>query len=303
MKQARRASRSHSAKDNNNYLRVFTVVVLGDAKVGKSALVARFLEDEFEPRHDPTVENFYVKPVAHKDRPFELQIIDTSGTYEFPAMRRVAIHKADGILLVYSPDQEHSIDRLERYIAEVREFRKGNPVPMVIVSNKSDRSWSEEQRLRDDRGLFVSTAVYLEKKWGWPCMETSAKTNNNVEGVFMKLLSVMVEHELRRAPKVQLTPRMSASQLLQPLRRLRASKEHKEHRRSLSCVSGLPWGTAESVEWKALRTSVRKSDWSVETSEPTVRSTTLQTPYSSNPWCRKKWNSATFRTECWQTYS
>lgn len=177
-----------SDDSNNNYLQKFTIVVLGDSKVGKSALVARFLGQEFEEKHHPTVEEFYVKHVSYKDRTCELQIIDTSGTYEFPAMRRVDIMKADGVVLVYSMDQPNSFDRLERYLTEVLENKKSSSLPIVIVSNKSDIPGLEERRMRDGRGLFVNARHHMEMKWGCPCLEASAKTKDNVEELFLKLL-------------------------------------------------------------------------------------------------------------------
>ena len=103
------------------YFKKFTIAVFGDSGVGKSSIVRRLLvSDDYNAEHEPTVEEFYVKQMTHRNKAYELHIIDTSGTYEFPAMRRIAIEKADAIVLVYSLDKPYSFTKLERYMEKLR---------------------------------------------------------------------------------------------------------------------------------------------------------------------------------------
>lgn len=62
------------------------LVFLGAAGVGKTALIHRFLRDRFEHKYTRTVEELHVLEydIAGKMR---LEILDTSGSYSFPAMR------------------------------------------------------------------------------------------------------------------------------------------------------------------------------------------------------------------------
>lgn len=172
------------------YHKEFTVVVFGDAGVGKSSIIRQLIGEEYVPEHVPTVEEYYVKHITHKNKACELHIIDTSGTYEFPAMRRIAIRKADAAVLVYSVDKPESFTKLDRYMAEIESCLADNNrrIPVVIVSNKSDIPNLREPSFRNAHGVKMSAGVYLESKWKCQWLATSAKFKLNVEAIFLKLL-------------------------------------------------------------------------------------------------------------------
>ena len=179
--------------DEDNYLQKFTVAVFGASGVGKTALIRRLLGLKFVVEHFPTVEDFHVKHVAFKNKTCELQIIDTSGTYEFPAMRKVSIQKADAVILVYSMDKPESFLKLERYVEEIAESKggiggKSPEVPVVIVSNKSDIPDLEEPLFKDKRGMNIAVGLYFERKWSCQWTAASAKTNDSVDDIFYKVL-------------------------------------------------------------------------------------------------------------------
>ena len=187
-------------EQNNNqvlahatYLTRFTVVVFGDSGVGKSSIIRLFVGEEYMSEHKPTVEEFYVKQVLFKNKPIELQIIDTSGSYEFPVMRKIAIQKADAAVLVYSLDKTESFTKLERYMKEIEMCRedKERKIPVVVVSNKSDLPNLSEPTFLDDRGLKVSSGFHLEAKWKCKWLPASAKFKLNVDKVFESVLETL----------------------------------------------------------------------------------------------------------------
>ena len=178
------------------YLRKFTVAVFGDSGVGKSSIVRNLIGEGYKQEHIPTVEDFYVKQMTHRNKAYEIHIIDTSGTYEFPAMRRVAIQKADAAVLVYSLDKLDSFKKLERYMEEIESCyndRNNNNrmIPIIIVSNKVDLPKFAEPTFFNARGLKVSTSDYVESKWKCQWFTTSARFNLNVAAIFRKLLDIL----------------------------------------------------------------------------------------------------------------
>lgn len=179
--------------ENESYLQKFTVAVFGDAGVGKTSLINRLVGLKFNPEHQPTVEDFHVKHLAFKNKTCELQIIDTSGTYEFPAMRRVDMEKADAVILVYSMDRPESFAKLDRYMEEIHENNAaGNSEkPVVVISNKSDLSDLVQPKFKDKRGLNVSVGMHLESRFGCHWFDASAKLNDNVEDTFYKVLEYL----------------------------------------------------------------------------------------------------------------
>lgn len=183
--------------DKDSYLQKFTIAVFGDSGVGKTSLINRLVGLKFTLEHIPTVEDFHVKHLAFQNKKCELQIIDTSGTYEFPAMRRVAIDKADALVLVYSLDRHDSFTKLERYMDEIRASKSSTKCfekPVIVVSNKSDLPNMSEPRFVDKRGLNVHVSLHLQVKYGCFWVDTSAKTGDNVEDAFHKVLDHLLNN-------------------------------------------------------------------------------------------------------------
>ena len=172
------------------YFKKYTLAIFGDSGVGKSSIVRHLVGEKYLHDHVPTVEEFYVKPINHRNKAYELNIIDTSGTYEFPAMRRIAIQKADAAVLVYSLDKPESFTKLERYMAEIDSCcaERNRKIPIIIVSNKSDIPNLSEPTFVNTNGLKISACVYLEGKWRCQWLATSAKFNLNIDAIFHKLL-------------------------------------------------------------------------------------------------------------------
>ncbi|KAL9975152.1 hypothetical protein ACROYT_G012276 [Oculina patagonica] len=184
------------------YFKEFTVVVFGDSGVGKSSIIRQLVGEEYMHDHVPTVEEFYVKQLNHKNKACELHIIDTSGTYEFPAMRRIAIQKADAAVLVYSVDKPESFTKLDRYMEEIEScYADSNrKLPVIIVSNKSDIPNLSEPTFYTPHGIKISACAYLETKWKCQWLATSAKFRLNVEAIFFKLLDKLApEKNLQRS--------------------------------------------------------------------------------------------------------
>lgn len=96
------------------------IVFMGAAKVGKSSIIKRFLYNEFAAKHKRTVEEFYVADfkLSNGDS-LTLEMVDTTGSYDFPAMRDLAISKADAFVLVYSVGDVASWERIEELRTQV----------------------------------------------------------------------------------------------------------------------------------------------------------------------------------------
>ncbi|KOB51795.1 Uncharacterized protein OBRU01_27181, partial [Operophtera brumata] len=63
------------------------IVVMGAAKVGKSSLITQFLYNTFSPKYKRTIEEMHHGDFNVSGVRLTLDILDTSGAYEFPAMR------------------------------------------------------------------------------------------------------------------------------------------------------------------------------------------------------------------------
>jgi small GTP-binding protein len=162
---------------------VFKVVILGAGGVGKTSLATRFVKDYFPQQYVPTVEDFYEKTVTiNKDFGAFFEILDTAGSYQFPAMKRLTIEHGDAFILVYSLDDDSSLHEALRIQKEIMEIKRTTNVPMLLVGNKTDLV---DQETRDKTRHLVAGLVQGQTIL---TSETSAKFGVNVSGVFYALL-------------------------------------------------------------------------------------------------------------------
>lgn len=162
----------------------YRVVVFGAGGVGKSSLVLRFVKGTFRESYIPTIEDTYRQVISCNKNICTLQITDTTGSHQFPAMQRLSISKGHAFILVYSITSRQSIDELRPIydvITEVKGKELDN-IPIMLVGNKCDEENNRE--VHNQYGKSNAEA--------WKCnfMETSAKNNVNVKELFQELLNM-----------------------------------------------------------------------------------------------------------------
>ncbi|CAG10312.1 unnamed protein product [Tetraodon nigroviridis] len=160
----------------------YRVVVFGAGGVGKSSLVLRFVKGTFRDTYIPTVEDTYRQVISCDKSVCTLQITDTTGSHQFPAMQRLSISKGHAFILVYSITSKQSLEELKPIYQQVLAI-KGNvdAIPIMLVGNKSDET-HREVKTKDGEAQA--------NQWKCAFMETSAKTNHNVTELFQELLNL-----------------------------------------------------------------------------------------------------------------
>lgn len=179
----------------------YRVVVFGAGGVGKSSLVLRFVKGTFRESYIPTIEDTYRQVISCNKQVCTLQITDTTGSHQFPAMQRLSISKGHAFILVYSVTSKQSLEELKPIMQEILEI-KGDVegIPIMLVGNKMDEDAQRE--------VTTSLGTALAKSWNTAFMETSAKTNHNVKELFQELLQL----EKRRTMSLNLDGKKSKSQ-------------------------------------------------------------------------------------------
>ncbi|KAI1883169.1 hypothetical protein AGOR_G00242450 [Albula goreensis] len=160
----------------------YRVVVFGAGGVGKSSLVLRFVKGTFRDTYIPTVEDTYRQVISCDKSVCTLQITDTTGSHQFPAMQRLSISKGHAFILVYSITSRQSLEELKPIYQQVLAIKGSvENIPIMLVGNKSDETLRE-----------VETKDGEAQATAWKCafMETSAKMNYNVKELFQELLNL-----------------------------------------------------------------------------------------------------------------
>ncbi|XP_063715972.1 ras-related protein Rap-2a-like isoform X2 [Symsagittifera roscoffensis] len=160
---------------------VFRVVFLGAPKVGKTSLVKRMLHNKYSDSYSPTVEDRYRHECITKGIKYCLEVIDTGGSCEFPAMTTLAIRAADAIVFVYAIDNRDSFERLEGLREQVFSEKEEDEVTVHVLANKSD--------LDSTRQVAFSEAE-LKVKIGWDISlsEVSARSGESLQSKLAEII-------------------------------------------------------------------------------------------------------------------
>ncbi|KAF7990716.1 hypothetical protein HCN44_000521 [Aphidius gifuensis] len=158
------------------------LVVLGGPGVGKSAIIRRLLGQGFTDRYRPTVEDLYSRECILGTLTLKVDLLDTAGDLQFPAMRRLSIATAHAFLLVYATTSLSSFECVKRCFEEVREQRPDfQEVPIVFAGNKLDLTPARREIPIAD----VSEWLFCElPKMRTKVMECSAKDDYNIKELF-----------------------------------------------------------------------------------------------------------------------
>jgi small GTP-binding protein len=111
---------------------------MGAAKVGKSSLISQFLYGTFSPKYKRTIEEMHHGDFSVAGVTLTLDILDTSGAYEFPAMRALSMSSADAFILVYDVNDSSTFEEVRALRDQIHETKGGTAVPIVVVGNKTD---------------------------------------------------------------------------------------------------------------------------------------------------------------------
>lgn len=112
--------RQSKTEDSTQFKEKRRIIVFGAARVGKSTIIKQFLFNQFTKRHIKTVEDFYVSDYnLSTGASLTLEILDTSGTFQFPAMRALSISHGNAFLLVFSVHDEESWKEIEELRQQV----------------------------------------------------------------------------------------------------------------------------------------------------------------------------------------
>ncbi len=157
----------------------YKLVLFGNAGVGKTSLVERFINDRFEESYMSTLGyNVYEKQVAYQDAIISLMIFDIGGQEKFRELRKKYAEGANTALIVYDITDLNSFNNIHQWINDLTEFTGG--IPFIIAGNKVD--------LEDLRQISQDSArIYSSEMGALDFFETSAKTGMGVEDAFIRL--------------------------------------------------------------------------------------------------------------------
>ncbi|XP_053562583.1 ras-related protein Rab-7L1 isoform X2 [Bombina bombina] len=169
---------------------LFKVLVVGDAQVGKTSLLHRYVYDVFCKEYKMTIGvDFALKIVQWSDSvTVRLQLWDIAGQERFTSMTRLYYKQASACVVMFDLTNIDSF-RSSRMWKEDLDSKvtqdNGDPVPCILLANKCDLSpWAVTKEEVDQ---FSKENNFI----GWT--ETSVKENKNINESMRVLIEKIME--------------------------------------------------------------------------------------------------------------
>ncbi|OAA38571.1 Rab5-like protein ypt51 [Metarhizium rileyi] len=184
------------------------LVLLGEAAVGKSSLVLRFVNNDFQENKEPTIgAAFLTQKCNLPTRTIKFEIWDTAGQERFASLAPMYYRNAQAALVVYDLTKPTSLIKAKHWVAELQ--RQASPgIVIALVGNKldlaSDSTVENEnpgdgEESSDARKVSMEEAKAYAEEENLLFFETSAKTGHNVTEVFTAIANAIPETSLKSA--------------------------------------------------------------------------------------------------------
>ena len=164
------------------------VIIIGEAGVGKTSLVKRFVSGHFTRDYRASIgANLFIKEInLNSNNKVSIQIWDIAGQERWKKMRHLYYRGAHGALIVGDLTRKNTFEQLKEFWnPDLKKFC--GDIPKILVVNKVDLepivSTSDIEKLAQD--INVKAII-----------STSAKNGQNVEEAFHQIAEAIVTSKL-----------------------------------------------------------------------------------------------------------
>merc|ERR1712183_1159691 len=167
------------ATNGKTYDYLFKLLLIGDSGVGKTCVLFRFSEDQFNSTFISTIGiDFKIRTIELDGKKVKLQIWDTAGQERFRTITTAYYRGAMGIMLVYDITNMKSFENIKNWIRNIEEHASGD-VEKMILGNKKDME--EKRVVAEEKGQMLAMEYNIK------FLETSAKEGDNIEKAFFTM--------------------------------------------------------------------------------------------------------------------
>ena len=159
------------------------LVLLGEAAVGKSSIVMRFVSNDFSENKEPTIgAAFLTQRVNVNDHTVKFEIRDTAGQERFASLAPMYYRNAQAALVVYDVTKPQSFIKARHWVNELHDQTSQNII-IALVGNKVDIVEEDETA----RKVAREEGEKLAEEENLLFFETSAKSGLKVNDVFLSI--------------------------------------------------------------------------------------------------------------------
>jgi Rab family protein len=173
------------AGHEDDYDHLYKVVLVGDATVGKTHLLSRYIKGSLPKAPTATIGVEFATrtvPLAVGGT-VKAQIWDTAGQERYRAITSAHYRRAVGALLVYDITKQSTFQNCLKWMEELRQNAEPDIV-IMLVGNKVDLAEKDPSV----RQVYYDAAAEFARQHGLFFAEASAVTAHNVKHCFEHLL-------------------------------------------------------------------------------------------------------------------
>ena len=166
----------------------YKLIVIGDELVGKTSILNRFKNNQFNAIYEPTVGlEFQSIPILIDDQSVNLLLYDVSGHQKFRSLIPLYASDVNIILLIYDISKIESFNNIDKWFSFLNNINK-NEVIFALVGNKSDLDYNRKVKIED--------AEKYAKERNFIFQEVSAMNGDGIQELFMNKLLEQIRTQL-----------------------------------------------------------------------------------------------------------
>lgn len=174
---------------------LFKLLIIGDSGVGKSSILLRFCDDEFNEKQASTIGvDFKTKILQLRGKKLKLALWDTAGQERFRTLTSSYYRGAQGIVLVFDYSQRKSFEQIKFWQDEVRKYSTNQDAVLMLVANKVDLPDPCVTREEAEEFALNNSMMFIE---------TSAKTRQGIKQAFEELVQKILDTPSLISPTTQ----------------------------------------------------------------------------------------------------
>jgi small GTP-binding protein len=165
------------------------ICLVGDAKVGKTSLVRRYVMDMYSDEYIATLgtkiskKNLIIKR-NNNEINLTLSIWDVLGQKELKNIQKMAFQGAKGAMFVCDITRGETLESVLTWISEVTKVT--GEIPIILLANKCD--------LTDEYAFSEENIKIYSSELNAPYFLTSAKYGDNVIKTFFRIGNLIIDN-------------------------------------------------------------------------------------------------------------
>ena len=149
----------------------YKIIFVGDAGVGKTTIINRINDNEFQSAYDATIGvDFWPKKINFRGNEITLQIWDTAGQERYRGLIPSYVRNSSIVFIVFDITNRKTFESIPRWIELIKSIEKNI---IVLIGNKEDLKEKREVEKKEGEALAKENEMHY--------YELSAKEENNIK--------------------------------------------------------------------------------------------------------------------------